>query len=110
MGASLPVRLHLEAPKRRDASGGAGSGYRDAYQERARSGARGLAHEMIILLRFVKGLNVIFWPHFGLWEECFEPVAGLRTRQGGAARMRGQALIRSRPASQDGARGRPANR
>src|SRR5215467_5474861 len=63
-----------------------------------------------MLLCLVKGLNVIFWPHFGLWEECFEPVAGLRTRQGGAARMRGQALIRSRPASQDGARGRPANR
>jgi hypothetical protein len=26
--------------------------------------------------------SVIFWPHFGSWEECFEPVAGLRARQG----------------------------
>ena len=41
MGASLHVRRHPEAPERRDASSGAGSGCRDAHQERARSGPRG---------------------------------------------------------------------
>ena len=41
MGASLRVRLYPEAPERRDASGGAGSGCRNVHQERARSGPRG---------------------------------------------------------------------
>jgi len=54
MGASLYVRLHPEALRRRDAFDGAGSGCRDAHQERARSDAVALAHEMISLLRSVR--------------------------------------------------------
>jgi hypothetical protein len=58
MGASLHVRPHPEAPKRRDASGYAGSARRDAHQERARSGPAALAHEMSGLLRRV-GAQVV---------------------------------------------------
>ena len=54
MGASLRVRLHPEALERRDASGGADSGCRDAHRERARSAPVALAHEIISLLRSVR--------------------------------------------------------
>jgi len=54
MGASLHVRLHPEAPKRRDASGGAGSGCRDAIRSEPEADPAALAHEMISLLRSVR--------------------------------------------------------
>src|SRR5260370_11063972 len=65
-----------------------------------------------MLLCLVKGFE---W-HFsglilGLWSECLELAAGMRTRQGGAARMlEGKLLSGHARQVRMGARGRLANR